>query len=186
MGTGKFLVAALSASCTVSGSLADSGIACGALNPIATIAGQVGVRNEQEESFVELSDKVIAKFPAENTLNIQAGFPAPPLSRLVLLRVGTGDAHCPNMHRVLEIKEDGTFSLSKVFGNCSSLCHPKSPKIAEHRKLISKGKNPFFKDGAWHIGLAPYNPKEKIRWYVYAEGRVTRDGKEVVGPDWPW
>ena len=57
-------------------------------------------------------------------VSIAASYPEAGPARLVLLELDSGGSGCPAFFKVLEIKDNGSTTRSKEFGNCSPLAHP--------------------------------------------------------------
>jgi hypothetical protein len=149
-----------------------------------TIRGQLqvlqkfGTHGEGNRSRIMLNDHEIARQVGYSSVRIDAIYPDRNAVRLILLALNTGGTGCPAFYKVLEIHEDGKFTLTEEFGTCWERRATKHP-------IYKLKQNPVYENGTWRIGLpaAVGGKQGKLDWYAYRDGNVTGlDGASVTSP----
>lgn len=82
------------------------------------------------------------------------------------------------IYRVLEILPDGNFKLTPEFGNGQEF---REPTLFPRDK--NKRANSRFKNGEWLLGFPSGKERDGTVWYAYKDGKITKGGQEVKGPD---
>lgn len=89
------------------------------------------------------------------TAYIHGVYPNLKEARLVLLGVASGGTGCQLMYKLIEIKDNGSATVTDEFGNCNAI------------------NDITFKNGAWHFRLpGPGNLPAEM--WVYRNGKITK------------